>query len=171
MRPLLWLALAAIVMLSVALVGAPVWLIQPFAPQTPDVIAWSHAIKQAARVVTPAALVATLLLAIVLWRRAAAGRRASSPWRRVTERAAIVPLVVVAAGSAWFSRQNHFEWMFRPNPDPVFVHAREETGVDAADPVIAVTLGNESLAFPITRIGYHHLVNTTLVRQPIVATY
>ena len=29
----------------------------------------------------------------------------------------------------------------------------------------------EALAFPITRIGYHHLVNTTLGNVPIDATY
>jgi hypothetical protein len=75
------------------------------------------------------------------------------------------------AGTAWFSRQNHFEWMFRPNADPSFEQAGVVHDIDAHEPVIGVTLGGDALAFPVTRIGYHHLVNTTIASTPIVATF
>ena len=39
------------------------------------------------------------------------------------------------------------------------------------EPVIAVADRGDALAFPITRIGYHHLVNTALGGVLIVATY
>jgi Protein of unknown function (DUF3179) len=170
MRILLWLGLAAVVLAAVAFVALPAWLIQPFAAQTPNDLAWSHAIKQAAPRFTAVALVASAIVALALWRAPASGR-ASARWNRVTARTAIVTLVLVAGGATWFSRQNHFEWMFRPNPEPVFVAVSEAADVDAGEPVIGVTAGTDALAFPITRIGYHHLVNTTIGRTPIVATY
>jgi hypothetical protein len=113
------------------------------------------------------ALAATLLAGWSVWRASARGRR----WHRAAAGVAIVVLAIGAGGAAWFARQNHFEWMFRPNRDPAFVAIAEAAGVDPGEPVIGVTLGNEALAFPITRIGYHHLVNTTIARKPFVATY
>jgi hypothetical protein len=79
--------------------------------------------------------------------------------------------VLPIAAAAWFSRQNHFEWMFRPFPDPQFVAAAKATDLKPGEPVIAIAGRGEALAFPITRIGYHHLVNTALGGVPIVATY
>jgi hypothetical protein len=98
------------------------------------------------------------------WRRWLPGRLA---WRRI----ALVALVLPTAAVTWFARQNHFEWMFRPFPDARFVAVDTATDLKPSEPVIGVALGGEALAFPITRIGYHHLVNTTLGRVPIVATY
>ena len=80
-------------------------------------------------------------------------------------------LLALTVGVTWFARQNHFEWMFRPFPDPRFVAAAEATDVAATAPIIGVANGAAALAFPITRIGYHHLVNATLGDVPIVATY
>ena len=61
--------------------------------------------------------------------------------------------------------------MFRPYPDPRFLAATDAHGVPPEEPVIGVAASGAALAFPITRIGYHHLVNTTLGDVPIVATY
>lgn len=54
---------------------------------------------------------------------------------------------------AWFARQNHFEWKFRPVPDPQFVAAREAKGVTPDELVIGVARNQEALAFPVRRIG------------------
>lgn len=163
-----WLTLCLFALGSLVLVAIPVWLVQPFAPQTADGLWWSHSIKRVAPALTAVALAATLLAGWSIWRRSALAPRA---WQRLASRLAIVLFAVVAGGAAWFARQNHFEWMFRPNHEPSFVAAAEAAGVDPGEPVIGVTLGGEALAFPITRIGYHHLVNTTIARNPIVATY
>ena len=40
-----------------------------------------------------------------------------------------------------------------------------------AIPVIGVARSGDAVAFPVTRLGYHHLVNTTLGPVPIVGTY
>jgi hypothetical protein len=166
-----WLGLCAAALGPLVLVAVPVWLIQPFAAQSPDGLWWSHAIKRIAPAATGLALAATVLFGWMIWRAPAAAGAATRGWRRAVARAAIVGLVIVAGGAAWFSRQNHFEWMFRPNHEPEFVAIADAVGVDAGEPVIGVTVADEALAFPITRIGYHHLVNTTIAREPIVATY
>jgi hypothetical protein len=181
MRALLWLLLIGIVLGVLAVVGIPVWLVQPFAPQTADGLSWSWTLRQVAPRATAAGLVATLILAAALWRSPrqpaprSGGRR--TWWRRLIpgrlarRRIAIVSLVLTAAGAAWFARQNHFEWLFRPFPDARFVAAATATELKPYEPVIGVALAGDALAFPITRIGYHHLVNTTIGRVPIVATY
>ena len=171
MRTVSWLALIAVAIGALALVGIPVWLIQPFAPQSAEELSWSHAIKRVAPAATAAALLIALVLGWTLWRTPGRVERAAWRWRAVGSRAAILLLVLLVAGTAWFSRQNHFEWMFRPNADPSFEPALAVNNVEANEPVIGVTLGNEALAFPVTRIGYHHLVNTTIASTPIVATY
>jgi hypothetical protein len=171
MRTVSWLALIAVAIGALALVGIPVWLIQPFAPQSVEGLSWSHALRRVAPAATAATLLISLVLGWKLWQIPGREERAAWRWRAIGRRAAILLVVLLVAGTAWFSRQNHFEWMFRPNADPSFDLALAVSDVDAHEPVIGVTLGSEALAFPVTRIGYHHLVNTTIASKPIVATY
>ena len=170
-----WLLLGLVVTVAVAWVAVPVWLLQPFAPQTPQAVEWSWQLRRAAPLVTAVVALVSLALAALLWRMPAnagagtgrAGRRRAPPLART----ALVLLVGASTGSAWFSRQNHFEWMFRPVLDARFVAAADAGDLPADAPVIGVAADGQALAFPITRIGYHHLVNTTLGDVPIVATY
>jgi hypothetical protein len=175
-RAIAWTLLAAAVAIAVAVVGVPVWLLQPFAPQTPQAVEWSWQLRRAAPAGTAVLAVLSLGLAGWLWRAPVArtvsmstGRTAAI--RGAVPRVALVLLVASSAGAAWFARQNHFEWMFRPFPDARFLAATDPHGVPATEPVIGVAGNGQALAFPITRIGYHHLVNTTLGDVPIVATY
>jgi hypothetical protein len=161
-----WIVAASAVAIAVAVVGIPVWLIQPFAPQTPAAVEWSWRLRQVAPRLTIAAVLIVLAAAMVLWAQPARVR-----WQAVGRRIGALALVAVAAGAAWFAQQNHFEWMFRPFPDPRFVAAAEATDVPPEAPVIGIAAPGAALAFPITRIGYHHLVNATLGDVPIVATY
>jgi len=180
MRILLWLLLIGIVLAMLAVIGLPVWLVQPFAAQTQAGLDWSWTLRQAAPLITLAGLALSLLLAAPLW-RAPTPSRVPAPARAVrrrrwisrlaVRRAALVVLVLPVAAAAWFARQNHFEWMFRPFPDARFVGVDKVKDLKTGEPIIGVAIGGDALAFPITRIGYHHLVNTTLGRVPIVATY
>lgn len=165
MRRLLWLLLVLVLAGVLAVVGTPVWLVQPFAPQTPEGLSWSWTLRKAAPAVTLAGLAFSVVIAALLWR--GAGRRR----RTIGRRTLLAILVLPVAAAAWFARQNHFEWMFRPFPDPQFVAIDRATDLKPAEPVIAVADRGDALAFPITRIGYHHLVNTALGGTPIVATY
>lgn len=161
-----WIVALSAAAVSAVVVGVPVWLIQPFAPQTPAAIEWSWRLRQLAPRLTLAAVLIVLASSLALWWLPAPPR-----WARWWRRAGAITVLAVTIAAAWFARQNHFEWMFRPFPDPRFVAAAEATDVAASAPVLGVTAGEAALAFPITRLGYHHLVNATLGDVPIVATY
>lgn len=165
-RAWLWAVAVAAFLVATVVVAVPVWLIQPFAPQTPAGIAWSWRLRQVAPHLTTLAAFVVLAAALMIWRRPVPSRA-----RRVARGVGLVVLVALTLGVTWFARQNHFEWMFRPFPDPRFVAAAEAGDVAATAPVIGVAAGGAALAFPITRLGYHHLVNATLGDVPIVATY
>jgi hypothetical protein len=160
MKAVPWIATLLVCIAAVAIVVLPVVWIQPFAAQSAAMVQWSHAFRQLAPLVTLAAVATVVLTLAGTWRRRGA-------WAR----AALLAMATVAVLAAWFARQNHFEWMFRPLPDARFTALADATGVDDDELVIAVANGGAALAFPVRRIGYHHLVNTVLAGEPIVATY
>jgi Protein of unknown function (DUF3179) len=155
-----WLALFVACAATLAVVFAPAALIQPFAAQTVSGVSWSYALRQAAPVVSAGGAAVVLLALVTGWRRA-----------RWPGRTLLIALTTIMLATAWFARQNHFEWMFRPVHDVRFTSIEKTTGVVPHELVIAVGEGSDAMAFPIRRIGYHHVVNTTLGREPIVATY
>jgi len=73
--------------------------------------------------------------------------------------------------ATWLARQNHFEWMFNPLPSPVYAKAADVKFINDDDRVLAVTIGAESVAYPVRLMGYHHVVQDTVSDTPIVATY
>jgi hypothetical protein len=166
-RPTLaWTLAIGAGVVALVVVGVPVWLIQPFAPQTPAGVAWSWRLRQIAPAVSlGAAIVVLAAAAVIAWLPARSRRH------RTLRASGLAVVAAIALATAWFARQNHFEWMFRPFPDPRFVAAAAATDVPAQEPVIGVAGDGAALAFPITRIGYHHVVNATLGAVPIVATY
>jgi hypothetical protein len=162
MKRLGWLAVFVACAATLMVVLTPAVLIQPFAPQSAAGVAWSYALRQAAPAVSVGGALVVVLALVIGWRRAR--------WFR---RTTLVALTVLMLAVAWFARQNHFEWVFRPVPEVHFTSIKEASGVVNDELVIAVAdaRGREALAFPIRRIGYHHVVNTTLGPEPIVATY
>jgi hypothetical protein len=73
--------------------------------------------------------------------------------------------------AAWLARQNVFEWMFNPLPQPAFVSARGASFLEPGDLVLAVHVGDDAAAYPIRQMAYHHLVNDRIGRTPAVVTY
>lgn len=153
--------LVALVLVGLAFVAIPVWLIMPFKPQPAWAVSVGYTLDRFAPLVTLAALVAVLVLLVRGW-------RAGWNWPR---RIASVAAVLVTGTLAWFARQNHFEWMFAPLPDPGFARPAEAEWVAPAEPVLAVTVNGEAVAFPIRQVAYHHLVQDSIGGVPIVATY
>jgi hypothetical protein len=92
----------------------------------------------------------------------------SGRWK---SRVVVVILTIPLLGVAWLARQNHFEWMFNPLPNPAYAKSADVDFIGDDDRVLAVTLGDESVAYPIRLMGYHHLVGDTVGGVPIVATY
>jgi hypothetical protein len=61
--------------------------------------------------------------------------------------------------------------MFHPLPQPGYVDASKASHVNDGDMVLSVEIGSEARAYPVPLMAYHHLVNTTVGKEPIVATY
>ena len=159
-RKILWLSLFVLIVIVLAIVLTPVFLIMPFKAQTPRIMEASYLMRRWSPVITILASLLILTLTIRLW---LGGRW----WGRVL----LVLLLVPVIAATWLARQNHFEWMFNPLPNPAYAKAAETTFVANDDRVMSVTIGNESVAYPIRLMGYHHVVQDTVGGTPIVATY
>jgi hypothetical protein len=159
-RRLGWLFLLLLVTAIVAIVLTPVFLIMPFKAQTPRIMEVSYLMRRWSPLLTIVASVVVLTLTIRLW---IGGR-----W---WSRAILVLLLLPVLGATWLARQNHFEWMFAPLPNPAYAKSAEAAFVNDDDRVMAVTLGEEAVAYPIRLMAYHHVVGDTVGGTPIVATY
>src|SRR3989442_13457341 len=93
-----WIILPVIALIGLAIVVAPVWIIQPFKPQTARGLEISFALRRWSPLLTLLALAAALILMARLW-------RGSRWWRKGVLVIIILPLLA----STWFARQNHFE--------------------------------------------------------------
>ena len=160
-RKTAWLILLLLVAVVFAMVAIPVWLIMPFKSQTARAVDIAYTLKRWSPLVTAINLVIVLALAVFLWRGA----------RRWWVKALLIIPVALVTGSAWFARQNHFEWMFNPLPNVSFARANDASFVADTDQVLAVQINGEAAAYPIRQIAYHHVVQDELGGTPIVATY
>lgn len=159
-RRLAWLVLFLLVIAVVVIVLTPMYLIAPFKAQTPRVMAVSYLMRRWSPLLTIVASLVILTLTIRLW---LGGR-----W---WSRAVLVILLLPVLGATWLARQNHFEWMFNPLPNPAYAKLADASFVKDDERVMAVTLGEESVAYPITLMAYHHVLGDTVGGTPIVATY
>src|SRR3954449_13239726 len=144
-RRSLWFLLSIAAALALAVVLIPTLVIQPFRPQSPRGLEISFALKRLAPIFTVVTLLACFALIVKLWR----GAR----WSRI----ALILLLIPAIVSAWFARQNHFEWMFNPLANAGYVSANAATFVADSDLVMAVARNGEAAAYPIRQLAYHHL--------------
>lgn len=158
-RRLLWFLLLIIAALALAVVLVPALVIQPFRPQSTRGLEISYFLKRLAPLFTIVTLLACIALVIKLWR----GAR----WSRI----ALILLMIPAIVSAWFARQNHFEWMFNPLANAGYAGANAATFVADSDLVMAVARNGEAAAYPVRQLAYHHLVQDTVGGVPIVVTY
>jgi len=159
-RKLIWLILLVLVIAVLALVLTPVFQIMPFKAQTPRIMAVAYLMRRWSPLLTVIASLVILTLTLVLW-----------PGGRWWSRVVLVVLLLPVLGATWLARQNHFEWMFNPLPNPAYVKSNDASFINDADRVMAVTIGDESVAYPIRIMAYHHLVADTVGGTPIAATY
>jgi hypothetical protein len=156
-----WLLLVAVVVLAWIAVGIPTWHIQPFRPQTDTGMSWSFALRRQGPLLTGLGVAVAALLAARLWQAS----------RRAGPRTAAVLVAALSLAPAWFVRQNHFEWRFAPLDQVAYTTAAEASFLTDDDMVMGVQIAGQAVAFPIRQLAYHHLVNTEVADEPIVATY
>lgn len=154
------LLLILIIAAAAAFVVVPVFLIQPFKPQTERSLAVGYAFKSWA----PWATVALAALALFVVARAWRGSR----W---WSNAVSVLLFVPVAASVWAARQNVYEVMFNPLERPAYVSPAEVDYIGDEDMVLAVEHGGERVAYPVRLMAYHHIAADTVGGVPIAATY
>ena len=159
-RKLMWISLLALIAIVIAIVLTPVFLIMPFKPQTSRILEVSYVMRRWSPVVTVLASLLILTLTISLW---LGGRW----WSRII----LVLLLAPVLAATWLARQNHFEWMFNPLPNPAYAKSADVSFINDDDRVLSVTIGGESVAYPVRLMAYHHLVGDTVGGTPIVATY
>ena len=159
-RRLAWLALLAVVFACLACVIVPVWLIQPFKAQTARGVELSYWLRRWSPLITVADLLVALALVAYLWR---GGRW----WSRAASLVLLLPL----AASAWFARQQYFEWMFRPLARAAHARAAEADFVKDDEMVLAVEVNGDAVAYPVRQLAYHHIVEDTVGGAALAATY
>jgi len=160
-RTAIWVFFLLCVAASFAIVIAPAWIIQPFRAQNSDGLRLGYLLRSWSPVATLILSAVTILLCIYLWRHS----------RHWWSKAALGVILLASILPAWFARQNHFEWMFKPLPNAGFSRTDEASFVSDQDKVIGITLGGEAVAYPIRQIAYHHVVQDEVGGVPVVATY
>jgi Protein of unknown function (DUF3179). len=156
-----WAALLMIVLLGLAMVLIPVWIIHPFKPQSQQGVELSYALRRWAPLLTIVACVTVFILVMWLWRGS----------RRWWLKASLVIVIMPLLAATWFARQNHFEWMFKPLANAAYVSASEVELIADSDMVLAVENNGEAVAYPVRVMAYHHIVQDVVGGTPVVTTY
>ena len=159
-RKLVWLTLFVLVILVLAIVLTPVFLIMPFKSQTSRTMAISYVMRRWSPLLT---LFASALILVLMTRLWLGGRW----WSRIV----LVLLLVPTIAATWLARQNHFEWMFNPLPNVSFAKTSDASFVADSDFVLAVHINDEAAAYPIRQIAYHHVIQDEVGGVAIAATY
>ena len=156
-----WMLLLIVTLAALAVVLVPALLIQPFKLQTAERLKISYALRHWSPILTLVALAFALLIGVSLW------NHTRGWWRKALLIALFFPLLV----ATWFSRQNHFEWMFKPLPNAAFAPINDAGFVSESDMVLAVEMNGDAAAYPIRQVAYHHVVQDTIGGIPVLVTY
>jgi hypothetical protein len=160
-RRIRWtLLLLACLAASLCFLVYPIYVIRPFRHQGATELRLALEVLR----FRPIAMILTVALA------AFAAFRYWKARQSVWKRALAVTAAVAIAGFAALARINVYELMFHPVGRPEFV-SLDATKLAGAEKVLAVRIGDESRAYPIRSISYHHIVNDRLGDTPIAATY
>lgn len=141
----------------------PLFVMRPFVAQKPALLMIALAVERWSLPFTVVAAAAGAMLLV-------------KTWVRKPERFAIVKnlLMIVAVALLVLaipgSRVNIFERMFHPMGEVRFIPAAQAQ-IEPGEMVISVHANQETRAYPILQMAYHHVVNDTLAGQPIVITY
>lgn len=158
--------LSLLLLLAVIAIGSlayPVYVIRPFRTQGEHELALSLLLRRWSFAVASICTVLSALFAIILWRQS---DRAHSTFARATA----VVLVFLTAATSALTRVNIFEKMFHPVTAANFVSA-SSAGIKDSEMVMAMAVGGQQRAYPISIMAYHHILNDVLAGVPLAVTY
>jgi hypothetical protein len=154
-----WIAFSLCAFIAIALFFIPAFIIRPFRHQAPGALLVAMALRQRAPLGTLIAALACFVFAFALWKTA-------DRWRK----SILAVTLLVVSFSAVMARLNYFEWMFHPIDGPQFI-AQSESKLEAKEMIMAVRLGTDARAYPISQMAYHHVLNDVVGNVPITVTY
>lgn len=155
----IWIAFSLCAFTTIAFFFIPAFIIRPFSHQAPRALVVAMALRQRAPLGTLIAALACFIFAFTLWRTV--GR-----WRK----SVLALVLLVVAFSTVMARLNYFEWMFHPIAGPQF-QAQAESKLDPKEMILAVRVGSDARAYPISQMAYHHVLNDEVAGVPIAVTY
>src|SRR5260370_6504609 len=94
-----WIALLLLVLICLAMVLPPVWIVQPFKPQSERGLALSYVLRRWSPLVTLIASVFAIIIVAWLW----------SGTRRWWRKAVFVLITLPLLATTWFAHHNHFD--------------------------------------------------------------
>lgn len=154
-------ALAACLVVSLACVAYPLYVIRPFRAQGPRELMAALEIVGYRGWITAISALAAMGTALAYW-RARPGLR-----DRIFAAALAAGVCLLAA----LARVNVYEQlMFHPQDHPAFVSVAAAK-IDPDDKVIAVKIRGLARAYPVRIMGYHHVINDNVGGTALVATY
>jgi hypothetical protein len=155
----IWAAFLLCALAAIALFFIPAFIIRPFRYQAPRALLVAMALRQRAPLGALLAALACFILAFALWRTV-------GWWRK----SLLVLTLLLVSFSAVMARQNYFEWMFHPIEGAQFI-VQSQSKLDPKEMIMAVRLGTDARAYPISQMAYHHVLNDVVGGVPIAATY
>jgi hypothetical protein len=129
----------------------PMYVIRPFRAQGPTELAVALAVRNWGSSV---AIVAAMIAVLVGLRK----------------RALPVIAALLTVAFAVMANINVFEIMFHRIESPEIVRA-SDAKLEADDMVLAIRAGDESRAYSVRMLAYHHIVNDRIGDLPVVSTY
>ena len=157
--PGLWAIFLICALASASLFLIPAFIIRPFRYQSARALWLAMALHQRAPQWTVYGVILCLLLAILVWRIA-----------RRRGKVVVVGAMLLVTSSAVMARMNYFEWMFHPLESPQF-EGEAQSKLDSGEMVMAVSLGRDARAYPISEMAYHHVLNDWVGGVPVAVTY
>jgi hypothetical protein len=159
LRALLWTLFFVSALTAIAFFFIPAFIIRPFRYQAPRALFVAMALRQRAPLETLLAGLACFFFAFPLWRTVGL-------WRK----SLLVLTLLVVTFAAVMARLNYFEWMFHPIAGAQFI-VQSDSKLDAKEMILAVSLGGDDRAYPISQMAYHHVLNDVVAGVPIAVTY
>jgi hypothetical protein len=144
--------LITLTILNVVLILTPLVVALPPVNQTPQMLAAARASQALAPI---ASLLLVALTAIQLWRRPVA----------------CGVLLTVALICLALSRVNLLERIFAPARDAQTAAIASFHDIRDTDMIIGVVIGDQSRAYPVRYLAYHHMLNDQLGSTALLSTY
>jgi Protein of unknown function (DUF3179) len=157
--PALWIAFFLCALTAIALFFVPAFIIRPFTHQSPRGLLVAMALRDRASAGTLIAGIITFAFGFLLWRY-------SNRWLK----SLVALTLIVVTFSTVMARLNYFEWMYHPISDAQFV-AQSASRLDPKEMILAVRLGDDARAYPISQMAYHHVLNDVVAGVPVAVTY